>query len=234
MLKKWAYVILIGLLIILAWAAVTNINYSYDGRETTQLTLNDRAVKEFEPEVAVVTMGVETTNEDLNQAFAENNNKMDIVVNRLNNIEGINVKTLNYRIDTRSRLEKDVETNYYYVQNLIEVRTEKINELGSIIQQAVDSGVNQLQSIDYLLKNKEEATRQVTSEAINSIKEKAGFVSRETGYEGYLVKNLNINDQVSVPDYYPQLKMEAAAAIPPISPGKIEITVTVNGTFELK
>lgn len=237
--KKWLYALLLGLIIAVAWYTLSQVGIEGElPDKTTRLNLSYQAEKEYAPELAVMILGVETTNQDLNEAFAENNQKMDRITKELEELDNLSLNTLNFQVRPRYRQEDEKEVLYFSVVNQIEVKTDNLAGIGLIIQKAVAAGANQVLSIRYTLKDLKEAREEVTMEALQGIRKKAEFVADELGKEGIRMVSINVNDRFFESNFS-KLRVEGAgmavpeAVIPPILPQKIRVTVNVNASFSL-
>jgi len=236
MTRKVLYLLILIVIIAIAWYTLSalNIEGSYD-EKLTRLNLNYQAVEEFEPDLAIILLGVETTRSDLNKAFTENNQKMGLITEELKKIEYLTLETLNFQVNPVYNEENNEQE--YFVLNQLKVTTEKLDDLGIIIERAISTGANQVLSINYDLQNREKARQDVTRKAINGIKDKATFLVQELGMEGYRIISMDINDHFLERNLF-QLKAEGAGEIsntslPPISPHKIQVNVNINAGFSL-
>ena len=203
-MEKISYAAIIIVMIVAVWTVAdevnlqsqSNINLS-DNQPGTKITLRENATREFSPELAVINLGVQSEGEELQPTFEENNQKMKAITNSLQEMEGISVKNSNFNINTR-RINDDNKENskiIYRVFNQIQVETENINNLSQIIQMAVEAGANQVNSIRYMLKNKEQAKKEVTELALSKLKEKITFVKKNMNKDEPKMQSLNIRDK---------------------------------------
>lgn len=246
MLKKVVYTILILLVFIAAWIVAGEFVLSpsktdFEDQESSEINLSYQAEEEFIPGRARIVLGVRTEAEDVNIAFEENNRKMNRITIAMNEYENVEISTLNFQVNPRTEKDEEDERIIYNVTNQIEVRTEKLDDLGTIIEDAVAAGANQVHSIRYLLGDEEGAREKVIVKALNGISNKITTVSRELGHEDYKIKSMNINDNFITRNNFRYMaetprgiQQDQQAVIPPISPQNIKIEVNIHATYILK
>jgi len=92
------------------------------------------------PDIAVLTIGVETRSEDAQNAQQRNAEKMNNVIEALKN-DGIsedNIKTISYRLEPVIRYEDGTNIIIGYVaENKMQVKLDEISDAGRVIDLAV-------------------------------------------------------------------------------------------------
>ncbi len=236
MVKKMVYALLVVLLIIGAWL-ITNNFEGVTKTGTTKVDLNYRVEAEFQPEIASINLGVETKKNNVNAAMKENNKRMQTIIDNLKTLEEVSVDTTSFQVRPVTVEEMGKQVVYYRVINQIRVKTERINNTGSIIQKAIAAGANRVLSIEYSLENPRKIRRQVIERGIKGIKDKAEFTALKMDKTVFKIDSMDINDQ-----YINNLKRdfqyqitentpEKTAGIPPISPQKVKVSVNIRATF---
>lgn len=236
MVKKIIYASLLVVLILMAWYTVSYWGGNSNNVLSTEIRLNHRESEEFEPEIARITLGVETTNTDLDQAFKINNQKMDNITEVLKEFDEIKFNTFNYQVMPINRIYEEKEVVNYRVLNQIEVVTNNLEQISSIINNVISAGANQVLSIQYSLENDREAVRVVTKKAITGLNKKAQYIAGELGREKVNLISINVNDQFTdngFINYRLGAGVKSEAALPPVSPKKIKVTVDLNAVYKL-
>lgn len=212
---------------------------------TANLSINQH--REYSPDIADVVLGFE--NESKNQAEAVEKNKE--IVSRLMTIleeESLeNVETQSFRVYPYSRYEKtaagtsekedEERVTYYKVNNQIKFTTKNLSELPVLLAKLLDAGANKVVSLNYRLENNKEALDEVTSLALNSLKEKSAFIAQNLDKENYRIKELNFGIQnISTDDSLKALSrtMESGnVSEVPLAEKKVNINVSVSAVVEL-
>jgi len=204
---------------------------------TTNLSISRQ--KEFEPNIVDVVLGFE--NEDMDQAEAvrKNSQTVERLMSILEEKDLVNVETQYYRVYPTTRYNGDDQrVTYYRVTNQIKFTTENLGELPVILGELLEAGANNVQNINYRLKNNEEALDEVTAMALDSLKSKAGFIAENLDKENYRIVNLNLGRQNIVGQSMEQAlmgsRMAESAAVPvPVEEEKVNINVSLSAEIEL-
>ena len=85
--------------------------------------------------------------------------------------------------------------------------------------------------------SREKIENELIAQALEAFKQRAELVRETLGAESYRIVNLDINSGGNVPAPVPMRAMSAmseATAPPSLEPGTSTVTVTVDGTLELR
>ncbi|MGM0602866.1 MAG: SIMPL domain-containing protein [Bacillota bacterium] len=202
---------------------------------TVNLNINEE--KEFNPEMVDVFLGVESRNPDLEAAVSENNEKMSLLLEMLENENLIRIETEDYRVyPVNSYSDEDGEREYQVV-NRISFTSEKLEELPLILSKALQQGANQLSQINYQLKNEETAVDEVTALALNKLNKKAEFLQKQLNKQEYKIKNINFGGQ-NIYRAEKSLSMNSTprgeATPVPIKEEKVKISVSLSAEIYFK
>lgn len=190
------------------------------------------------PDVAYITLGVETKDASA-QVAAENNAKgMASVFKALKEL-GISEQQLNtsgYNIYSSSQVlyrgtDDEVTVTTYYVQNRINITTKDLDAVGQIIDVAIRAGANQVQGIRFDIADKQSLQLQALELAVQQGMTKAKVMAESAGL---LLGGLTTMSE-SYGSYAPMVTTMAlradSAPATPISPGDVEVSATVNMNF---
>lgn len=148
------------------------------------ITITGKAEIMVVPDEAVVNLGVETFNSELNEAKSKNDRIVSAVLTAAKNlgVSADNLKTDYIRIQPRYR-----ETNEervllgYIVRQSIVVMVKDLDTLEQIISSALEEGANQIHGVEFrasdLRKHKDDARAQ----ALDASKEKAEAMAARLG-----------------------------------------------------
>lgn len=193
------------------------------------------------PDMAQISVGVQTQSPDVRVAQAENAVIMDNLVNALLGV-GIakdDIQTSGYSIypvyeDNPMGLTPKIM--YYQVTNTVQITVRDVSRVGEIIDIAVSNGANQANGISFTLSDeKARAVRNAAlQEAVVQARADADTVAAATG-----VQILGVRD-ISVGASYPPIRYDSySAAAPgisqkvptPIEPGQITESAQVTITY---
>ena len=127
------------------------------------INVTGEASDNFMPDSVLITLSVETTKKTVSDSVAENSQKTDKVISGLkkliNETEGDYIKTTSYNVNPVWEYDKSKDKSFltgYRVVNQVTVKTKQIKIAGKIIDSAVNSGANNVQSINFAIDDNKE------------------------------------------------------------------------------
>ncbi len=191
-----------------------------------------------EPNVAMLTLGVETQAATATEATRKNSEKMNRIIEVIGTL-GIsqeNIETAHFNLypvysDQVRYDERISEIIGYRVSNIIEITITDLTDVGEVIDAAVDAGANRVQGFYFTLTEEENQSLKTLArqEAVEDAKSKADAIAGSLGLE--IVGVFHISE--STPFYetyrYDAAPMEGLQT--PIIPGEVQVTATVQVTF---
>jgi hypothetical protein len=192
------------------------------------------------PDRAQISLAVETENPDVKAAQAANAAQMTTVMNALTSagIPKDALKTTGYNIyavydDTKIPLGQKIKA--YHVSNTLTVTLHDVNRTGEVIDIGVANGINQANSIQFLLSDEQaqvlrtEALKEATARAAAD----AQTVATALGVNISSVKTADIGGGYTPVLFqnYARSDSSAGGASTPIQPGDITVTATVTVTY---
>ena len=235
-----------ALLLILAVAAVGSVSAQSDS------TVNDNVIHSSgtgnvigTPDRAQVTFSVQTENTDVKRAQAENSARMNTVIDALiaSGIPRDALKTTGYNIypvyeDSVGIMKPKVKT--YRVTNTLTVTLHDVSKTGEVIDIAVDNGINQADSIRFMLSDQQQKVlrTEALKKAVDQARSDADTVAGAMGTAVTGVKSADISG-----GYYPVMfenyqyagngDMKMASATP-VQPGDITVSASVTITYTIR
>ncbi len=206
------------------------------------------ASEEAIPNLAKITLSVETSDKDITKVSEANkqaaNNSIQAVKKLLDTANGETVKTLAFNVSPEYRY-KDGQRIFvqYTARNSYEVKIKDISKLGKIISAALSNGANVVSNLSYELDTNEESCNKLIREASGLARAKAENAANALGTSITGIKYANIqcsSNEYNRPRYNMSLKtavnamaMDEAAAVPTES-GTIKFRATVDTSFFVK
>ena len=238
MLKIIYYV----LLAIVPFFISPNLAFSQTtGSDKNTLQVNGKGQVTAIPDVANITITVETTKKTASEAVKDNAEKMNMVMSEIKSKIGKDDKlsTSGYSLSPiysyDDKIGRSILTGYT-VSNSILIRIKNLKEVGNLIDSATQVGANRIDSLSFDTDKREEYRRQALVKAVQDARETADIVSYAAGVS--IVKILQISPSYDVPiPIYKDFAVAREAAAPPptqIEPGELVINATVNIVFEIK
>lgn len=197
------------------------------------------ATIEVEPDVAYINIGVNTENEDPSIAQKLNKTKMDKIIKALKS-EGLTdeeLKTLNYSIRKSYNYPKEGEREeYYVVSNTLKITINDLSTVGRIIDVSSNAGANNINNIQFSIKDDSEFYNEALKLAMESAKGKAESIMstfNETTISPKSVIEISSNAGITRSS---EVMMESKGAYDsvetPIQSGDISINARVRVIYE--
>jgi uncharacterized protein YggE len=192
-----------------------------------------------QPDVAVVTLGVQTEAEEAASALSENSQQMQALVDALEEAsvatEDIQTEVIRLypRYDQAPDGKGQGELVGYTATNMVEVRIRDLDKVGEILDTAVQAGGNRIESIGFEVSDSAQYMDQAREAAWNDAEHRAEQLSELAGAS--LGEVLTISESGRGPQPVverPLLAAEAAAAVP-VEPGSQTIEVDLQVTWLL-
>ena len=204
------------------------------------------AIKKVSPNKVSITLGVETQELTAKDAAAKNAEMMNAIINKLKALglstDEISTSYFNiYPVYEYPPViyEKDIPRPQspvlvgYRVTNTITITTDAGEDVGAIIDGAVDAGANQVQGVSFFVSEEVQGqmNKQLIEQAVLDAKAKAESALSPLNMQIVGVKNINLND-VYFPVYsYDKVALEGGAAPTPILPSQQQVSASVSVTF---
>ena len=205
---------------------------------TVQVTGNSQ--QEIAPDIAKISLSINTINTNLEQAKNENTQSSNQVFAKLKE-QGITdqqIKTEAYRIDSIYSYENDrlPKLKGYKVINTIEITT-SIEKVGILVNELTNVGANEISSIRFEKENQTAVKNEALNDAVKDALKKAEVIASALGKHVSAVKVVNESGNSYQPVIMEARAYKAAsmdAGAPPIAAGKINVSATVQVTVELE
>lgn len=189
-----------------------------------------------EPNYAELRIEVVTQSRDINEAQRENANIMNRVIHALLqlNIAQEDIQTASFNIFPQyDYVEGRQVFRGYEVTNAISVKVRNVQEVGRVIDMAVQSGANRISSIEFKLENENMYYHQSLQMALLDAISKARTIA-ETLKLPYVPKPIEIVESSTEepPVLYRAVAMTQESAQTPIEIGLISIKAKVTVNFQ--
>ena len=190
------------------------------------------------PDIVNLRLGIEATETSVAEAQTQATEAMNEVMAALTSKgvaeDDIQTQYLSIRQVTRWDRDRDEEVVIgYQVTHMVAVKIRDIDKTGNIIDAVAQAGgdLTRIDSIDFSIDEPSEYYEKARAEAIADARAKAEQLARLGGVR--LGKPTYISESSYVPRVYPEVVVEmeaikAAPATTPISPGEVEISLTVQ------
>lgn len=209
-------------------------------QQNTGIWVSGQGRMSVAPDVSLIYLGVEVEAATVEEAQAEAAEAMTDVINSLtqNGVDEADIQTQNYSIYTVYDWNDDGRKLVgYRVTNTVEAKIKTISETGEIIDDAVKAGGNYIRvnSVAFTVDDYTQYYSQVRELAVEDAKNKAEELAELNGVT--LGKVTYITEgSFSAPLKYDNALRdieELGASTTPISPGELEIYLSVQIVYEM-
>jgi len=192
------------------------------------------------PDVAYITIGVHTENQNAGEAVASNNAQAEKLMEALKaaGVEAKDMRTTNFSIypmDEWSPTGEKLGTKFM-VDNAVYVTLRDLEKIGETLGAAVDAGANSINGITFDVEDKTQVLADARAQAVAHARSQAEELAKAAGVELGPVQSISYYNSSPVPLY--DVKSVTASGVGggsvPISSGQMTITVEVNVTFEIQ
>jgi uncharacterized protein YggE len=207
-----------------------NMNQSFsEGCTYNIMTLTGQGQVTAAPNLAVINLGVLTTGMNLEAVQAENARISQAVLRALQLMGVTEVKTFQYTIDKLYDYDNGTQIDRgYSVRNIFEIKTNNMEQIGSIIDTAVNYGANVVDFITFDVSDRDFYYQQALNLAVDNAIQKSRSIAMNLGLQRHPTPT-RIVENSSTPGPFRQFQREIVAT--PIIPGNIMIEAFVTVDF---
>lgn len=196
------------------------------------MTLIGQGQVTFDPDLAIIRLGVQTTGQNANSTQAENSKVSNAVLQALKQTDIASIKTYQYIIDKVYDFENGNRVDKgYLVRNTLEITTNRLEQVGLIIDTAVNYGANFVELIEFGSSNPDIYYQQALNLAVMNAIQKANSISKQLDIVAKPVI-LHIIETSSTPFPTSQFRtVQEGGLITPIEPGQKQVNAQVSVEF---
>lgn len=234
--------VLIIFLAVLTWNGVKE--HDYIGRTEQQIytiTISGEGKVTAIPDIAKISLGIQTEKWKVIDAQRENTEKMNIIIKELKgmDISKDDIKTANYSIYPRYDWNEGKQTlRGYTVSQNVEVKIRDLEKISNVLDMAATTGANQVGGLNFTIDEPEDLRQEAREKALANAKEKVEALAKVAGVKLGKLVSFNENSASPYPIYQDYSVKSlglggGAEAAPDIEPGSQEIIVNVTVTYEV-
>jgi uncharacterized protein YggE len=203
------------------------------------IRVSGEATVTVQPDQARIDIGVTTQAQTAQAAAADNAQRLETVLAELRRAlgAGAEIKTAGYSLNPDYRYPKDggrPTITGYTATNIVRVTLNDLTQVGRAIDAATQSGANQVQRLQFTLKDEQAAQSQALRAAAVKARAQAEALAQALGLK--IVRVLSVAE--SGAGVQPIMRDVAlgraeAAVSTPVEPGTIEVRAAVTLTVEI-
>ncbi len=215
-------------------AAVTDPN--------TGISITGQGTVNIKPNIGIATMGVDITATTLDQATSQASTKMQAVIDKIKSlgVDAKDIQTVNYSVYPITSQKGGTSDNTppaitgYHVSNQVRVTVRKIDDLGKIMDSAVQAGANNIYGVSFSVDDMTPYQVQARAAAVKDAQDKAAQLAKTAGIQVGPI--LQITESSSNPRPLPAAAdfRAASGAAVPLETGEMQVMVMVNVRFAIK
>ncbi len=211
-----------------------------DAFRATTLSLSAFGEVKATPDMASISLGVQTQAPTAAQAMADNAQRMSQVVAALKHagIEAKDIQTSGLNLGAQYAYEPNVPPRLtgYQASNQVTVIVNDLGKLGRTLDAVVAVGANQVNGVSFGLKSPQAAEDAARLKAVQALAAKAQLYAGATGYRLDRLVNLSEGGGYTPPRPLPMFAARSAmaeAAPTPVEAGELDIRIDVTAVYEL-
>ena len=203
------------------------------------ISVNGEGVVEVAPDRATISLGVVTRDKNAAKVQADNSKIASDIIKAVTalGIDKKNIRTGNYsfhqyfRNDNNRRIADGYEAN-----NSVTVIVDDLNLVGKVIDAALVNGANNVDSLEFGVRNKSNLQNDAIRLAVRDARAKAEVVAAELGKNIIGVLNISVNSGYISAPRANKMMMDMAAVESvetPIESGTLSCSASVHVEFEI-
>lgn len=208
------------------------------------ISVNASDSKEISPNLAEMTIGIETSDKSLQKASEDNKQIANNVYSKLKILLGKDdyIKTSNYNVRTVYIYTKENKRvlDKYTVNNTIFVRTKKIDMLSTFIDTAIKEGATNINNLQFSAVDYDNNCNEALSELTKKAYTQANAIAKSINSQITGIKSISTTCNLEnnpAPYFAMALKSSmdsASATSTPILSGKTKIYANIDASFYVK
>ena len=203
------------------------------------ISVSGEGVVEVAPDRATISLGVVTRDKNATKVQNDNSNIAANIIKAVTalGIDKKNIRTGNYSFHQYYRNDSSRQiADGYEANNTVTVIVDDLNLVGKVIDAALANGANNVDSLEFGVRNKNNLQNEAIRLAVRDARAKAEVVAAEIGKNVIGVLSISVNSgYISAPRANKMVMEEMATAdgATPIESGTLTCTASVHVEFEI-
>lgn len=206
----------------------------------TTLNLSAQGETKVTPDMATITLGVQTDGPTAAGALSANAAQMTKVVAALKKagIADRDIQTSNLNVNPQYVYKENQPPKLtgYQASNQVTIQVRDLAKLGQTVDATVNAGATNVGGISFGLQDPKAAEDAARLDAVKALQAKADLYARATGYK--IVRLVSLGEGGGYTPAPPPMPMYAMARMDkaessPVSAGELKVQVSVSATYEL-
>jgi len=195
------------------------------------------------PDMAYINIGVRNEDVDVTSALAINNDMAQRIAEALKakGVDEKDIQTTNFNVYPSQKYDNmgNITSTAFVVENTINIKVNKLADLGSLLDEAIRAGANNIYGIQFDIKDRQVVLDQARDLAIKDAQARALAVAGVAGVELGQIQSINVSTSSGIQPYGAygmgggSYAKELASPVP-VSAGQLEVTYEANLVYEIK
>ncbi|MCL7452394.1 MAG: SIMPL domain-containing protein [Anaerolineae bacterium] len=242
-----ALLVPVGLAGVWLWGQVSGPAVAQESTETEYspaqtITVVGQGSVRVQPDIARVSLGVETRADTISEGLVENGEQMEAILAALAaaGIDDSDIQTSNFSISLDrypepfpqvEGAEGEESQPVYRISNMVNVTIRDLDTVGDVLDAVVEAGANNIWGVSFTLEEPSAAEAEARVDAIADAQQRAAALAELT--EVQLGPVMSVSEIISGGSFPVSSVVERAAlaADASISPGELEITYQVQVSY---
>jgi hypothetical protein len=213
-----------------------------DHSPTQTITVVGQGSVRVEPDIANISIGVETMAETVSEAVAQNEVQMKAILAALeeSGIPEKDIQTMNYSVyferlaepmPTDTSAESSQPKGQYRVSNMVNVTVRDLEKVSTVLDATIEAGANNIWGVSFSLDKLETAQADARSKAMADAQARAEALAELSGVNLGPVMSIS---EVLTGGGVPMMALaadRAAGGGGPISPGQVEVGYQIQVAY---
>lgn len=230
--------LLVVVLLVQLLFVVPGLRTASPGEEESGIMVTGQGKVSAEPDVAKVTVGVETRSLTAREAADANKEQMANVMAALQGmgIREEDIQTVDYSIQPEIDWDdEEPRVIGYVVSNSVLVEIREMDEVGDVLDAVTEAGANNIYGIQFTFDDPTNLREQARAQAVADAQSKGQALANLAGV-GLGKPRIISESFMEEPSFYVERALAPAAggAGVPVSAGQLEVTVQVQVTFDMR
>jgi uncharacterized protein YggE len=194
------------------------------------------------PDIAQVTLGVETTGKEVKEAMDANATRMTALLSALKKagVAEADIRTTNFSVYVENPSQPmniegtgNTPSNVYHVTNQVEVTVRDLTKLGTVLDEAVAAGANSIYGVNYSVSDPTKFEDEARTKAVADAKTRAQNLAQLEGVTLGSVVSVQEVTGYNGPVYAKDMAQGMGGGTP-IQSGSLQISLSVQVTYAIQ
>ena len=200
------------------------------------MTVTGRGTVSAKPDLAQLSVGVETLAATVGEASQQNNTQMASLVAKLKEL-GIaekDIQTSNFSINSERFTGKGEPStdSQYRVTNMVQIKIRDLTKAGPVLDAAIAAGANQVWGVNFTIEDRTALEGEARAKAMADAAQRAQALAKLTGVQ--LGQIRLVSEGGASEPIYGGMALGKGADSTALNPGEVQFVSQVQVTFEIQ